>query len=66
MPKDHISGLQCISISGVKASWTTLQMKNEKESVYHVLLRDGAHALDVDVDDHIGRVSCVSGIEMVP
>ena len=34
-------------------------MKYEKNA-YHVLLRDGTHALDVDVDDHLGRVPCVS------
>ena len=28
------------------------------EEIYHVLLRDGAHAFDVDVDDDLGGVAC--------
>ena len=28
------------------------------EQIYHVLLRDGAHAFDVDVDDDLGGVAC--------
>ena len=28
------------------------------EEMYHVLLRDGTHAFDVDVDDDLGRVAC--------
>ena len=28
------------------------------EEIYHVLLRDGSHAFDVDVDDDLGGVAC--------